>query len=356
KINIKEKKAELDSVSAQLTFEKQTFPVEAEKVILSHNPDNIKLGTVKVKHAWLSEDWTVFNNVEAKHADNWYLSINSSNVKIEPETLNVSGAEECSTWVESLPENLKTSYLNQIKFTGKASFSVALRPKPTFNIKADCKAVCNTVPNLRKPFKYTAYTSNRETFERESGRGSKNWIPSTMMGEMPLAATMMEDPGFYSHRGFISQAFANSFIDNLKLGRFFRGGSTITMQLVKNIWLTRDKTLTRKIQEFFLAQAIESCYSKDEIIELYLNVVEFGPNKYGVSEGSQHWFNRGPAELLPAESFWLASILPRPSKSAPPDEKSIERIEKLMKKLAEDGKIPEFEPYSKDPEPTEDVQ
>jgi membrane peptidoglycan carboxypeptidase len=175
------------------------------------------------------------------------------------------------------------------------------------------------------------------------------------MGDIPLAANTMEDPGFYHHRGFILQAFSNSFLDNVKQGKFVRGGSTITMQLAKNLWLTREKTIGRKAQEFFLAQALESCYTKDEIMELYLNVVEFGPNRYGVSSGSQHWFKKHPGDLTPTEAFWLASILPRPSKVPPPNEQSLSRIDALMKRLASDGKIPDFALFEFDDESIDDA-
>lgn len=342
KFNLNEKTAEVNSIKTQVTFEKQTAAIEATNARVFKKTQSVHLDSVKVMHPWLASDWTTFKNVEVQHSDKWSLSVGSSHVQVEPETLNFSGAEECSTWIDSLPSNLKISPLDKIKFTGKVNFSVGLRPKPTFNLKADCRAVCNTLPNLRAPFTYIAYTPKHEKFERKSGQHTMEWVPIELMGDMPLAAKNMEDPGFDHHRGFIPQAFANSLVDNLKEGKFFRGGSTITMQLAKNIWLTREKTLGRKVQEFFLAQALESCYSKEEILELYLNVVEFGPNKYGVASGVQHWFKKSPGELSPAEAFWMASILPRPSRTSPPDEAAIKRIEGLMKKMATDGRIPEF--------------
>ena len=341
KLNLNEKTAEVNSIKAQVTFEKQTATIEAANAIVLKKTQSAHLDSVKVMHSWLASDWTTFKNVEVQHSDKWNLSVGSSHVQVEPEALNFSGAEDCSTWVDSLPSNLKISPLDQIKFTGKMNFSVGLRPKPSFNLKADCRAVCSSLPNLRLPFTYTAYTSKHEPFKRKSGLRTMDWLAIELMGDMPLAAKMMEDPGFDHHRGFISQAFANSLTDNLKEGKFFRGGSTITMQLAKNIWLTRDKTLGRKAQEFFLAQALESCYSKDEILELYLNVVEFGPNKYGAASGARYWFKKSPGELSPAEAFWMASILPRPSKTNPPDGSSLKRIEGLMKKMAIDGRIPD---------------
>jgi hypothetical protein len=342
KFNLNEKTVEVNSVKTQVTFEKQTASIEAINVRAFKKTESIHLDSVKAMHPWLASDWTTFKNVEVKHSDKWSVSVGSSQFQVEPDTLTFSGAEDCSTWIDSLPNNLKTKPLDQIKFNGKVNFSVGLRPKPSFNLKADCRAVCSSLPNLRGPFTYTAYTPKHEPFERKSGLHTMEWVSIELMGDMPLAAKNMEDPGFDHHRGFIPQAFANSLTDNLKEGKFFRGGSTITMQLAKNIWLTREKTLGRKVQEFFLAQALESCYSKDEILELYLNVVEFGPNKYGVASGAQHWFKKSPGELSPAEAFWMASILPRPSRTNPPDDASIKRIEGLMKKMATDGRIPEF--------------
>lgn len=341
-INTKEKTAKVDELKSQLIFENQTFHIEANKLQGYKNSETISAESVKVLHPWLDSDWITLEKIKVQQADKIKLSVKSSNVEVDTTTLSISGSESCSTWVDSLPSSLKTIPLNQVQLNGKTSFSITLRPKPEFNLKSDCKATCSTFPNLRKPFKYTAYTSKRDVFERESGRGTKEWVSIDMMGAMPIAAPAMEDPGFLRHRGFITQAFANSLTSNLKEGRFFRGGSTITMQLVKNIFLTREKTLGRKVQEFFLAQAVESCYSKDDIIELYLNVVEFGPNKYGVAAGAQHWFKKSPMDLSPVEAFWLASILPRPNRTGPPTKESLNSIESLVKKLAFNKSIPDF--------------
>ena len=340
--NTKEKVAEVDGVTAQIIFEKQTFSIETNGVKASRHPDTVTLGSLRVRHPWLASDWITMENVKVQHGERWDLTVGGSHVQVEPGTLTLSGSETCDTWIGSLPVNLKASPLDKIHMTGRTSFSIGFRPKPSFSLKSDCRATCNSLPNLRKPFTYTAYGPKGEKFQRETGPGSKGWVPLRMMGDMPLAVTTMEDPGFEHHRGFITQAFFNSFTDNLKQGRFLRGGSTLTMQLAKNMWLTRDKTLGRKVQEFFLAQGIESCYSKDEIMELYLNIVEFGPNQYGIGSGAQHWFKKGPGELVPSEAFWLASILPRPSKAPPPTDEALKRIEGLMKRLADDGRIPDF--------------
>ena len=342
-VNINEKTIASDITKATLTFEKQTFSIEMSELVASQNPDVVRSNSVKIKHPWLSNEWVIIEDVKAhRMKDAWSISAGLSDIQINPEMLTFSGSEDCSTWIESLPASIKSGPLNKLRMAGKTSFSIGFRPKPSFNLKSDCRATCNTLPNLRTRFHYSAYTPHGVQFERESGIGSKDWLSIRSMGDMPLAAINMEDPGFEHHRGFIVQAFMNSFTENIKAGRFYRGGSTITMQLAKNLWLSRDKTLGRKVQEFFLSQAIESCYSKDEILELYLNVVEFGPNQYGIASGTKYWFKKGVGELNPIESFWMASILPRPNKAGHPTDVALQRIESLMKRFAADGKIPDF--------------
>jgi membrane peptidoglycan carboxypeptidase len=121
-----------------------------------------------------------------------------------------------------------------------------------------------------------------------------------------------EDGAFYKHHGFNRAAMRNALVANLKAGRFVRGASTITMQLAKNLFLFRDKTLSRKLEEIILADYIEDAFTKKEMMELYLNVIEFGPNLYGITHAALHYFGRKPDELNLAESLFLASLLPSP--------------------------------------------
>jgi membrane peptidoglycan carboxypeptidase len=183
-----------------------------------------------------------------------------------------------------------------------------------------------------------AYNSKDERFERETGPGTKDWTYLPDVGrDVPTAVIAMEDPGYPSHRGYIGQAFENSLRDNLATGKFLRGGSTITMQLAKNIWLYRDKTVTRKLQEVLFAIALENCYSKSEILELYLNVVEFGPDLYGIGPAARHYFKTSAAEITAEQSFSLAMLLPKPRKGLPDKV----RVRKLMETLARLKVIPE---------------
>ena len=90
-----------------------------------------------------------------------------------------------------------------------------------------------------------------------------------------------------------------------------------------------------------MAQELESCFTKDEILELYLNVVEFAPNVYGIGAAAQHYFKKSPIALSPVQAFYLATILPRPRKAPPPTEATLAGVQKLMTRFASDGKIPE---------------
>lgn len=126
------------------------------------------------------------------------------------------------------------------------------------------------------------------------------------------AVIASEDGSFYSHKGFDWHELKASFQTNLRSGGFRRGGSTLTQQLAKNVFLTQDKSLLRKVKEAYLANAIENRFKKDFILEKYLNVVEFGPNLYGVKAAANHYFHKSPAALHPLEAAFLAFLLPNP--------------------------------------------
>jgi membrane peptidoglycan carboxypeptidase len=124
------------------------------------------------------------------------------------------------------------------------------------------------------------------------------------------------------------------------------------MQTAKNLWLSREKTFGRKVEELFLSQVLESCLTKDEIMELYLNIVEFGPNVYGLRQAAQHYFKVDPVSLDPREAFYLAWILPRPRKSPPPSAATMTRMSTLMQMLAKQGRLSDAMTLGLDPPDT----
>ena len=123
-----------------------------------------------------------------------------------------------------------------------------------------------------------------------------------------------EDPSFFNHRGFINEAFKQSIAKNIKTKKFSRGASTISMQLIKNVFLTRQKTLSRKLEEILLVYILENnrIATKERMLEVYFNIIEWGPNIYGIGEASYFYFQKSPADLNLKECLFLATIIPRP--------------------------------------------
>lgn len=149
----------------------------------------------------------------------------------------------------------------------------------------------------------------------QSGPGTMGWVPKAAISRhMDTAVLICEDGAFFRHHGFDEEAIRNSIRENVKAGRFVRGASTISMQLAKNLYLSRDKTLSRKLQEAVLTHLLEQELTKDQILELYLNVIEFGPGIYGIGPAAAYYFNSTPSQLSLGQSLYLASILPNPKR------------------------------------------
>jgi membrane peptidoglycan carboxypeptidase len=165
-------------------------------------------------------------------------------------------------------------------------------------------------------FRYWAVDKDAKPIELETGPGTERWTPLDEISPyMQVAVLTTEDGLFYKHKGFNHAAIKQSLIANLKAHKFVRGASTITMQLAKNLFLSREKTLARKLQEIVIAVALEQELSKDDMMELYLNVIEFGPDIYGIGAAADHYFGRTPGELNLSECLFLSSLLPKPRDS-----------------------------------------
>jgi hypothetical protein len=165
----------------------------------------------------------------------------------------------------------------------------------------------------RKPFRRTVLGPTGERVEIESGPGTAGWVPFSAISRFMEAAVMTtEDGGFRRHGGFDSEAIRNSIRENLRKGRFVRGASTISMQVAKNLYLDREKNLSRKLQEAVLTSYLEQELTKEQILELYFNVIEFGPMIYGIGPAARHYFNTSASELSLGQAFYIASILPNP--------------------------------------------
>ncbi|RWX00233.1 transglycosylase domain-containing protein [Flavobacterium cerinum] len=168
---------------------------------------------------------------------------------------------------------------------------------------------------LNSAFTYRAIDNGRQ--QRGISLSSDNPY-YTPMEQIPSylrhAVLTSEDPSFFSHRGFINEAFKQSIIKNIRTKKFARGASTISMQLIKNVFLTREKTLSRKLEEILLTYILENnrIASKERMLEVYFNVIEWGPDVYGIGEASSYYFGKSPSQLTLDECIFLASIIPRP--------------------------------------------
>ncbi|MBT0893408.1 transglycosylase domain-containing protein [Geobacter hydrogenophilus] len=145
--------------------------------------------------------------------------------------------------------------------------------------------------------------------------GPKNryWTPSgSIPAEMKWAVILAEDSNFYKHEGIDVKAIKNAIKYDLEKKSFARGASTITQQVAKNLFLSREKTISRKVKEIVLAKRMEEELTKGRIIELYLNVVELGPMVYGIGHGARYYFGKPASALTPRECAFLAAMLPGP--------------------------------------------
>lgn len=131
------------------------------------------------------------------------------------------------------------------------------------------------------------------------------------------AFVAIEDKRFYSHRGVDYKSMARAVINNLKSGKIKEGASTITQQLIKNVYLSGEKTLNRKLKEIKLAGQLEKTYSKDEILNLYLNKIYYGEGSYGVVAAAKRYFDKEPENLSLSECATLAAIVKAPSTYSP---------------------------------------
>jgi hypothetical protein len=149
------------------------------------------------------------------------------------------------------------------------------------------------------------------------GSANPNYTPLDQISPyLQKCVLTTEDPSFFSHRGFINEAFKQSILKNIRTKKFSRGASTISMQLIKNVFLTREKTLSRKLEEILLVYILENnrIVSKERMLEVYFNIIEWGPNVYGIGEASQFYFQKSPSGLSVDECLYLATIIPKPRK------------------------------------------
>lgn len=233
---------------------------------------------------------------------------------------------EAHAFFSSLPKGLFQSF-EGIQTNGKLAYHLnfsldeALPDSVVFDSRLDSQKFrvlrygSVNFEKLNGDFTYTAYEKGVPVSTFEIGPSNPDFVKlDDLSVYLKNSVLCSEDGDFYWHQGFNEKAFRKSIATNFKEKRFKRGGSTISMQLVKNVFLTRNKTIARKLEEALIVWMIEHnrLVSKDRMLEVYLNLIEWGPSIYGIGPASRYYFKKKPGELSLEESIFLAMIIPRP--------------------------------------------
>lgn len=242
-------------------------------------------------------------------------------------SLKVRSAEtEANDFFNSLPEGMFESFegiKTQGFLTYNLDFFVDMAQIDSLKLESELKSKYFSIlkygktdfREINRPFAHTVYEYGKPLRTFVVGPENPNFTPFNQISSyLKHAILTSEDPQFFTHKGFHKGAFRHSMIANLKENRFVRGGSTVSMQLVKNVFLTRKKTIARKLEEMLIVWLIENnrVVSKQRMYEVYLNIIEWGPNVYGVKEAANFYFAKHPSQLNLAESLYLTSIIPKP--------------------------------------------
>ena len=234
----------------------------------------------------------------------------------------VAGTQGTGTLAYHLTASVDMAQVDSLKL------SSALTPSKDFTIKRFGK---EDLSMLEREFPFTAYNDKGDSLRTFLvGPSNPDFTPyNEVASYMPAVIQTTEDPQFFKHHGFMEKAFVGAAIADIKERRFARGGSTLSMQLVKNVFLSREKTVGRKAEEMLMVWLIENwlvertrTLTKQRMFEIYLNIVEWGPTAYkwpsgkrgvyGIREAALFYYAKQPSELNLGECLYLASIIPKP--------------------------------------------
>jgi hypothetical protein len=228
---------------------------------------------------------------------------------------------------------------------GKLSLSGALRGPGPWALQAEVD-----LSGLKEAARRSTPSPLRASFQaRPDGEegpavliGPENpaFVPLAELPEHVVRAiTTSEDAGFFAHQGFDFGELRNALAAGAQAGRLLRGGSTITQQLAKNLYLSRDRTLARKAREALITVALEGTVPKARLLEIYLNLIEWGPGLHGIGPAARHYLGKDARALTPREACFLATLIPSPLRShaalaaGVPLARWSERIDDLLRKL-----------------------
>jgi monofunctional biosynthetic peptidoglycan transglycosylase len=166
---------------------------------------------------------------------------------------------------------------------------------------------------LRRPFAFVSRPPGWRPTRLVMGPENDNWVPYSRLGRNVVAAFLAaEDRRFFEHEGFDLENIRRALAEDLRRGELAKGASSISQQVVKNVFLSHRRSLSRKLQEVVLTWRLEQVIEKRRILEIYLNLVEMGPGLFGVRAAARHYFGKEPHQLDPLQAAHLAAITPNP--------------------------------------------
>ncbi len=267
---------------------------------------------------------------------------------------HLQGFELKGNFTADVGAKIDFTELDALELTGKIGIDgckVVKAPPEAMALDGKQQGKESIVVNVEVPKKLGAPASaDPDMLSVVIGPDNPDFVPYEEISPYLVGSIMTtEDNGFFKHRGWVSSQFKSALRQNLQRGGFRLGASSITMQMTKNVLLTREKTLSRKLQELFLVWYIEQNLSKERILELYFNAIEFGPRIYGIGAATRHYFGKKPSELTPLEASFFSSILPSPKRRyiqychGAPAAQWDKYIHRIMAKAHERGRLTDDE-------------
>ncbi len=175
--------------------------------------------------------------------------------------------------------------------------------------------VGGAIADMRGSFPFSVPSPDGGVWHRQMGPEDPHFIGLGLVNPHILAAVVVsEDASFYKHQGFDERELREAILENIREPGSGRGGSTITQQVAKNLFLSGERSLTRKLQEAVLAHSIEATLDKSRILEIYLNLAQFGPGIHGIRDAAHHYFGTSTRQLNTMECIFLATLLPSPER------------------------------------------
>lgn len=286
-------------------------------------PQPVELGVFMIEGMWERETGVVAGTARVGPA----VAHISGHLQPEPlsgaldiEVADLPLGDVVGAFGRQIPEAARAEIVGEVGLSARldlSSLAVEVRPRATGLGAGGVLQDPLTLRNGRVTWKAPGATAD-DWVLKTTGHGTAHFTPLARAGLMPEAVIAAEDAGFWSHKGYDLSAIQEALDQKAAApDEPLRGGSTLTQQLAKNLFLDgRDRTLARKLRELLYALELERTVGKERILELYLNIVELGPELHGVGPAADAYFIKAPGRLTPREAAFLAVLLPSPRRLA----------------------------------------